>query len=79
MVNYGDTDSIAQLLEPDTNAGFSDALTTRIESMREVVSRLIDERTGRSFGTVGTSETRQVLVADNDAVGCRSLPVRSRR
>jgi hypothetical protein len=67
-VAYGDTDTVAQMLEADTPAGFSDALTTRIDAMREVVSRLIDERTGRSFGVAGVSEERRVSVTENDAL-----------
>jgi len=58
MTIYGDSDTIAQMLEPSTGAGFSEGLTARIDAMREVVSRLIDDETGRSFGTPGTSETR---------------------
>ena len=58
MTAYGDDNTVATMLEPSTNSGFSEVLTTRIAAMREVVSRLIDEETGRSWGTAGTSETR---------------------
>ena len=60
MTAYGDDDTVATMLEPSTNSGFSEVLTTRIAAMREVVSRLIDEETGRSWGTAGTSETRVI-------------------
>ena len=60
MTAYGDDNTVATMLEPSTNSGFSEVLTTRIAAMREVVSRLIDEETGRSWGTAGTSETRVI-------------------
>jgi hypothetical protein len=78
MVAYGDTDTVAQLLEPDQPSGFSDALTTRIDSMREVVSRLIDEKIGRSFGTAGVSETRTIRsYMDSGGMLLLDTPVRS--
>ena len=66
MTAYGDDNTVATMLEPSTNSGFSEVLTTRIAAMREVVSRLIDEETGRSWGTAGTSETR--VIRSNGAV-----------
>ena len=76
MVAYGDDDSVAQMLEPATPAGFSASLMARIPAMREVVSRLLDDATGRSFGTVGAS--RQVTVPTTTSTGVLVLPVPAR-
>lgn len=77
MVAYGDTTTIAQMLEPDTPSGFSASLTARIDAQREVVSRLIDEKTGRSFGSVGTSETRTIRPGGSSDVLILPAPARS--
>ena len=77
MVAYGDTTTIAQMLEPDTPSGFSASLTARIDAQREVVSRLIDEKTGRSFGSAGTSETRTIRPGGSSDVLILPAPVRS--
>jgi hypothetical protein len=60
MIAYGDTATIAWMLEPPTTSSFSDALLAQIDRERERVSRLIDEQTGRTFGTVGVSQTRTI-------------------
>lgn len=74
---YGDTNTIAEMLESDTPSGFSAALTARIDDMREVVSRMIDEKTGRTFGVVGTSETRVIRGSSASSVLVLPAPARS--
>lgn len=76
MVAYGDAETIAQMLEPDNPSGFSASLLARIEAMREVVSRQIDEKTGRTFGVVGTSETRTVRGSGVSSVLVLPAPAR---
>src|SRR4051812_23177757 len=73
MTAYGDTNTVATMLEP-SSAGFSDALLAQIDAEREAVSRLIDEKTGRTFGAAGISETRTIRKAGVIAV----LPVPAR-
>ena len=76
MVAYGDNTGAARMLEPDTPDGFDAALTTRIAAMREVVSRLIDDCTGRTFGAVGTA--RQIIVPIHTLGSVLVLPVPAR-
>lgn len=58
MVAYGDTATIANMLKSSTTDGFSGALTDRIEQLREVVSRQLDRKLGRTFGVVGVPSMR---------------------
>jgi hypothetical protein len=62
MAAYGDDTTILQMLGPgDESTGFSDALQERISSMNEVVSALVEEKTGRAWiSTAPASATRVV-------------------
>lgn len=63
MAVYGSRAGVEQLLRATVTAVFNDDQTTRIDNLLAVFSALIEQETGRTFGTGATTET--VIIANS--------------
>jgi hypothetical protein len=57
---YGDLEQVKGMLRPSETAGFGGDAEARLAALQEVVSLLIEEKTGRVFGGTATPTARTI-------------------
>jgi hypothetical protein len=79
MPGYGDVPTIVQMLGPgESTAGFQAELETRIEAMQQVVSRMVEHRTGRVWSAAPAPSVARTIYPGGGVSSVLVLPVPAR-